>query len=69
VEALTRIGDNDPLVLEELAALLSEVAAAGGNDRDRLLYYLNRWGTGSSPSPAARDLADRLKGGGESHDL
>lgn len=63
VEELIRAGDGDPLLLEDLAALLSEVASAGGNDRDRLLYYLNRWGAASDPSPAARDLAERLKGG------
>jgi hypothetical protein len=61
VEALTRAGDSDPQLLADLAALLGEVTAAGGNDRDRLVYYLSRWGAGPDPSPAASDLADQLK--------
>ena len=62
IEVLIRAGYGDPLVLADLAALLNEVAAAGGNDRDRLMHYLNRWGSGNDPSPGARDLADQLKG-------
>ena len=61
VEALARAGDSDPQLLADLAALLIEVAAAGGKDRDRLAYYLGRWGAGQDPSPAARDLADQLE--------
>lgn len=62
IELLTRVGDSDPTLLADLAALLTEVASPGGNDQERLVNYLNRWGSGNDPSPGARDLADRLKG-------
>lgn len=64
VELLVRAGDNDKEVREELAGLLTRVAGAPAStdtDRQRLLHYLNRWAQGSDPSPAARDLANRLQ--------
>jgi hypothetical protein len=63
LEVLARAGDGDAAVRESLSALLEKVAAWGRNDRDRLVHYLNRWAAGNAPSPAARDLADRLKEG------
>ncbi len=61
LEILTRVGNHDKENLHPLAALLTQVARAGGNDRDRLVHYLGRWAAGSDPSPAARDLANQLK--------
>ena len=64
VELLVRAGDHDREVREELADLLIRVSAAPAStdtDRQRLLHYLNRWTSGSDPSPAARDLRNRLQ--------
>jgi hypothetical protein len=61
VETLARAGDHDKSIREDLAALLTRVAAAGKTDRDRLAHYLSRWAGGSEPSPGALDLADRLR--------
>jgi hypothetical protein len=61
LEILTRAGNHDKENLHPLAALVTQVALAGRNDRDRLVHYLGRWAGGSDPSPAARDLANQLK--------
>jgi hypothetical protein len=61
IESLTRAGGQDNGIRENLTALLTQVAAAGENDRERLVHYLNRWAGGSDPCPAARDLANQLK--------
>lgn len=64
VELLVRAGDNDQGIREDLADLLTGAAGAPAStdtDRQRLLHYLNRWARGSDPSPAARDLANRLE--------
>jgi hypothetical protein len=61
IEILTRAGDHDKHIRDNLLALLTRVAGAGENDRGRLVHYLSRWADGSDPSPAARDLANQLK--------
>lgn len=61
VEFMVRAGDTDDRARQAMTELLKRVADSADIDRQRLHHYLNRWATGTDPSPAARAIADRLE--------
>lgn len=70
LKVLVRAADQDNDSRDELTRLLKRVTDSPGTetDRERLVFYLDRWANGRDPLMAAQAIADDLREAG-SHDL